>query len=66
MFAAALVSEIASEARVAAIWRGQFGVEVPMPTLFDPLSYTNPVVSIVKPPAKVEVADVEVAIRRDP
>jgi|ETN01SMinimDraft_4_1059930.scaffolds.fasta_scaffold300425_1 hypothetical protein len=41
--------------------RAEPGVVVPIPTLLEEESYTNPDVSIAKPPANVEVAvDVEV------
>ena len=39
------------------IERSPHGLVVPIPTLFVEKSYTNPLVSIASPPAKVEVAD---------
>lgn len=39
------------------------GAAVPMPTRFVEKSYTNPLVSIANPPANVEVAVVDVAMK---
>ena len=56
-----MVRLFAPRARFPATVSFSVGEAVPIPTLFVEKSYTNPDVSIVRPPAIVEVAVVEVA-----